>query len=236
VIDLTAVFFDLDDTLYDQLQPFQSAFNSLFSHITDVTILDLYKKSREYSDRVFPLTESGKMTVEEMNKNRVIYAFDHFHYQISEEEAMHFQEIYKEHQYKISLVPEMENILNYLSSKNVPLYILTNGHSNHQRLKLEALNPFQWIPQNNIFVSSEVGYSKPQKEIFEYVNAQTNTTASESFIIGDSFENDIMGAHNAKWNSIWLNTKQRKMPSNERHPNYEATSYRELEQLIKNTF
>lgn len=233
---MTAVFFDLDDTLYNQLQPFQSAYNAVFSHITEILILDLFKKSREYSDRVFHLTESGEMPVEEMHRNRVIYAFDHFHYRISEDEAMEFQKIYKVHQYKISLVPEMENILNYLSTKNIPLYILTNGPSNHQRLKIEALNPFQWIPKNNIFISSEVGYAKPQKELFEHVNAQTKTSASTSFIIGDSFENDIIGANNAEWNSIWLNTKKRRMPLYQKHPNYETTSYQNLEEVIKNIF
>lgn len=233
---MTAVFFDLDDTLYNQLQPFQCAYNAVFSHITNISILELFKKSREYSDRVFTLTESGEMPVEEMHRNRVIYAFDYFNHKISDEEAIDFQKIYKEHQYKISLVPEMENILNYLSTKKVSLYILTNGPSSHQRLKIEALNLSRWIPKTNIFISSEAGYAKPQKELFDYVNSQTDTTASASYMIGDSFENDIVGANNGDWNSIWLNTKGRKKPHNQNHPQYEAASYRELEEIIKNIF
>jgi len=233
---MKALFFDLDDTLYDQLQPFQVAYDRTFSAMKDIPILELFKKSREYSDRVFTLTESGKMPLEKMHQNRLIYAFQDMDYKITAEEADAFQRVYKEHQYKVTLVPEMKRILQYLSTKGIPVYVITNGPSSHQWLKLESLDLFHWIPKSNIYISSEIGYAKPQKEFFEYVNKQTNTTGAISYMVGDSFENDMIGANNAGWNSIWLNTKNKPKSIETIHPLYEANSYQQLEELIKLLF
>jgi len=231
---MKSIFFDLDDTLYDQLQPFQEAYTRVFSTFTDISILELFKKSREYSDKVFALTESGEMSLEKMHQYRMINAFQDFGYTITTDEADAFQKEYKDRQYNVTLIPEMKNIFHYLSSKGIPVYVTTNGPSAHQRLKLDSLDIYKWIPKTNIFISSEVGYAKPQKEFFQYVNQKTNTTNVDSFMVGDSLENDIMGAHNAGWNSIWINTKNK---TNELiHPTYEIKSYQQLEERIQKLF
>ncbi|MBM7654453.1 HAD family hydrolase [Neobacillus cucumis] len=233
---MKAIFFDLDDTLYDQVQPFQEAYNRTFSSITDIPILDLFKKSREYSDKVFSLTESGEMSLEKMHQYRMMSAFNDLGYTITSDEADAFQQAYKEHQYKVSLIPEMKNILEYVSSKGIPVYITTNGPSAHQRSKLESLNLVQWIPANQVYISSEMGYAKPQKEYFEYVNQKTNTSHEHSLIVGDSFENDIIGAHHAGWSSIWINTKNKTKAIETIQPTYETNSYQQLEKLIKELY
>ncbi|WP_160725225.1 HAD family hydrolase [Bacillus sp. USDA818B3_A] len=233
---MKAFFFDLDDTLYDQLQPFQAAYNSIFSTITNIPILQLFKKSREYSDKVFAQTESGEMPLEKMHQYRMIHAFKDFGYTITTEEADAFQKEYKDQQYKVSLIPEMRNILQHLSAMGIPVYITTNGPSSHQRLKIESLAISEWLPSNHIFISSEVGYAKPHKEFFDYVIEKTNAPHAHSFMVGDSFENDITGAHHAGWNSIWINTKNRTKPNETIHPTYETNSYQQLEKLIKSFY
>ncbi|MEH7418830.1 HAD family hydrolase [Neobacillus drentensis] len=233
---MKSIFFDLDDTLYDQLQPFQAAYNKTFSTMNEIPVLDLFKKSREYSDKVFTLTESGEMSLEKMHQYRMMNAFKDFGYTITTDEADAFQKEYKAHQYKVTLIPEMKNILHYLSSKGVSVFVTTNGPSDHQWLKLESLNLFDWIPKNHIYISSEVGYAKPHKEFFEYVNQNTNTTHMDSYMVGDSFENDIIGAHQAGWSSIWLNTKNKARSIEYIHPTYETNSYSQLEELIKLLF
>ncbi|PLS01424.1 HAD family hydrolase [Neobacillus cucumis] len=230
---MKALFFDLDDTLYDQLQPFQGAYHSVFSRITDLSILDLFKKSREYSDKVFALTESGEMSLEKMHQYRMMNAFKDFGYTISADEADAFQQEYKNQQYKVSLIPEMKNILQYASTKCIPIFVTTNGPSTHQRQKLESLGISEWVPANHIFISSEVGYAKPHKAFFEHVNVKTKTNSIDSCMVGDSFENDIFGAHQAGWSSIWINTTKKAKPIENVHPTYETNSYQQLENLIK---
>ncbi|MBS4212866.1 MULTISPECIES: HAD family hydrolase [Neobacillus] len=233
---MKAVFFDLDDTLYDQLWPFRMAFDGVFPGVDTISVVDLFTKSREYSDRVFAMTESGEMPLNQMHRYRMVHAFQDLGRNISDVEADEFQRVYKEHQYKISLIPKMKRILQYLYEKNIPMYITTNGPSAHQRAKIKALDIGNWIPEANIFISSEIHHAKPDKEYFDYVTAKTNFTNAHSYMIGDSFENDILGATRAGWNAIWINTKNKEKPHPHIQPEYEVISYKQLEELIKQLF
>ncbi|WP_053375466.1 hypothetical protein [Paenibacillus sp. FJAT-27812] len=59
---IKAVYFDLDDTLYDQLQPFQLAVQStdLIHHINEqLPIEDLYRRIRRHSDLLWEKHISG---------------------------------------------------------------------------------------------------------------------------------------------------------------------------------
>ena len=48
---MKAILFDVDDTLYDQVVPFQKAYEDLFEGRYDLKVEELYKRSRYYSDR-----------------------------------------------------------------------------------------------------------------------------------------------------------------------------------------
>ncbi|EQJ26698.1 hydrolase, HAD super, subfamily IA [Clostridioides difficile P15] len=70
------LIFDVDDTLYNQLTPFYTAYNKVFSSIKDISIEDLYMSSRKYSDEVFHMTENGEMPIKEMHIYRIMKAFE----------------------------------------------------------------------------------------------------------------------------------------------------------------
>lgn len=53
---MKAILFDVDDTLYDQVVPFQKAYEDLFEGRYDLKVEELYKRSRYYSDEVFEKT------------------------------------------------------------------------------------------------------------------------------------------------------------------------------------
>ena len=40
---MTAIFFDMDDTLYDQIEPFKKAYDTLFGDRFHVDIYDLFE-------------------------------------------------------------------------------------------------------------------------------------------------------------------------------------------------
>ena len=48
------IFFDIDDTLYNQIEPFQKSFDKNFS-FPDIDIEDVFKTSRRLSDEVFTI-------------------------------------------------------------------------------------------------------------------------------------------------------------------------------------
>lgn len=97
------------------------------------------------------------------------------------------------------------SILELAKKNNVKLGVITNGPSEHQWAKVDALGVEKWIPRENIIVSGDVGINKPDKRIFEVIQEKLQLGVESLYYIGDSLENDIVGANNAGWKSIWIN-------------------------------
>lgn len=207
---MQTVVFDVDDTLYDQLQAFRQAVWQEIDHsIPEEMVKSLYKRSREYSDEVFDKQMSGEWTALQLQTYRIIKACEDFQIPFSHKQAVGFQKTYLGEQKKIQLFKPMRHLLACLAASHVQLAILTNGETAHQRMKIDQLELSRWIPENHVFISGEIGFSKPSLQTFEYIEDQIKINKEETIYIGDSFENDIVGAHHAGWKSIWLNHRNR---------------------------
>ena len=57
------------------------------------------------------------------------------------------------------------------------------------------------------FISSEIGYPKPDSRFFAAAAAQLNLPPDEILLVGDDWTNDILGARAAGWQAIWLDRK-----------------------------
>lgn len=55
------LIFDLDDTLYDMMQPFQRACHAVWGHPLPVDPWTLFIRSRRVSDALYPLIAEGMM-------------------------------------------------------------------------------------------------------------------------------------------------------------------------------
>jgi len=56
-----------------------------------------------------------------------------------------------------------------------------------------------------VVLSEAANALKPDKRIFEYALQLNNATASETIMIGDSYESDIIGARKAGIDQIYYN-------------------------------
>ncbi|MBC8351180.1 MAG: HAD-IA family hydrolase [Planctomycetes bacterium] len=56
-----------------------------------------------------------------------------------------------------------------------------------------------------IFVSSQVGYTKPSIEFFRAIEAKLRLTPQQLLMVGDDMTNDFEGAAQAGWHSLLLN-------------------------------
>jgi putative hydrolase of the HAD superfamily len=161
---LINLLFDIDDTLYDQLQPFRDAYQVVFDKYNFSCPVELlFAKSRYYSDQVFELVNEGKMETKEMHIYRISKAFESLGIEISRKDACSFQSYYQENQEKIVLHPQMKELLDFAVSLGVNLGIITNGPAEHQAKKVNQLSLKDWIDENNIFISGKLGISKPER-------------------------------------------------------------------------
>lgn len=209
---MKAILFDVDDTLYDLSEPFCNAYTELYGQ-TDQNLLEkMFLTSRKYSDEVYDQALSGEITMEEMYIYRVQKAFADFEKKITDAEALKFQNVYEKYQFKISLSKTMRELLEECR-KHWILGIITNGPTKHQWDKINTLGLTQYIPAENIFVSQQLGVSKPQKEIFTYACGQIRVSTDETCFVGDTFQNDIVGAKNAGLKAVWFQRRKAAAPS-----------------------
>lgn len=231
------LIFDIDDTAYDQLKPFESAFKTVFGTANQLKIESLYVKSRFYSDEVYHRVVRGEMPKAEMHVYRITQALADFDYQITKREAEAFQRAYEQNQRKIELSPGIKEILTWAKKNQITMGIITNGPKEHQQHKINDLQINDWIPVANTFISGKVGIEKPDKKIFELVAKQIGIDGAETYYIGDSFENDVIGSKNAGWHSIWLNRRGHLEPEDAAYyPDYCVENEQELFALLQEIF
>lgn len=206
---VNTVIFDLDDTLYDQLQPFRNAFELNFKYLSHVPIEELFICSRKYSDAMFNKSEDGSISLLELHTYRIRAACQELGFDISNEEAIQFQKLYQREQQKITLFPDMEKLFELLVKTNRQIALLTNGPYQHQMQKISQLALMKWIPKENVFISEQIRSAKPNPHAFLFIEKKLQLTKSETVYIGDSFDNDIVGAKKVGWKTIWLNHRKK---------------------------
>ena len=227
-----AVLFDVDDTLYDQTMPFVQAYGKYFGDALPVSAEELFPVTRKYSNAVFSRALAGEITMEDLYICRLKKALEEFGVEISEQEALTFQQVYEECQKHIRMTPLMEEILAWCADRAL-LGIITNGLSGHQWEKIRGLRAERWIPEEYIFVSGDVGAVKPDRQIFDYARKRMHMEEGEIWFVGDAFDLDVEGAMNAGWNAVWMNRRGRKRPDGAEEPAYEARTEAELFQVMK---
>ena len=93
-----------------------------------------------------------------------------------------------------SLYPEVAETLSALEKRGMVLSVISNFDSRLIGI-LEGLGAAHWF--EHIFVSSRVGYAKPDREIFHTALKRHSLKAGDALHVGDSEEKDLHGANKA---------------------------------------
>ena len=209
---MIGLVFDVDDTLYEQIVPFEKAYKNLFN--MDIDMEKFYLLSRYYSDVKFEASRNGEMNMDEYHIYRIQEAAKDLGVYLSDEEALNMQKEYKKNQQKLKMSNITISILEFAKENNIKLGIITNGPSKHQWYKVKALGVERWVNKDNIVVSGDYDINKPDVRIFEIMQEKLQLPNDSLYYVGDSLENDIVGANNAGWKAIWINRYKKKLPEN----------------------
>ncbi|MFP4976292.1 HAD family hydrolase [Paenibacillus sp. CN-4] len=229
--DKLAVFFDLDDTLYDHLIPFREAVREVVRpDEAGLSYPELFHLVRHHSDLLWPKYLSGELELEETRELRLVRAFEEFGMPLDRPVAAQVQKAYIGRQYEIEMMDGVLPILERLLDAGHPVGIITNGPEDHQMNKIRALGVDRLIPPEMIFISDAVGLAKPDPEIFAYANRQSDTRPEQSLYVGDTWQNDVAGALAAGWRVCWFNPRGRE-PGTDCTPTHVFRDYREFMEL-----
>lgn len=230
-----AVFFDLDDTLYDQAEPFAYAVEKVVGPVPHATPADLFETSRRYSQEIFSALRNHERPTREMYIRRMQRTLAAYGVAIDEKTALALQHVYgTQSKDAMKLKPEMERTLDWCASHALRgLGIVTNGREAPQRQKIEILGLGRWISADNVFISDSVGCAKPSPEIFEMALRHMEADPTRSLYIGDAFPIDVLGAHSVHMPVIWFNHRLRQAPTDQFPAEHEVHTVAELEELVK---
>ena len=201
-MNVKAVIFDLDGTLYDYDAAHEIAFRVLCGYV----------------EKTLGLSESGFRAVydsvmeEQVTRSGGAYAAIH-------NRMIRFQMILERLGKPILYAPEMADLYwdAFLDAcvpvpgvretlealrERYAVGVGTNMTADYQFRKLQKLGLLALI---DFMVSSEeVSAEKPEKRLFDACAEKAGCTASECVFVGDSLSHDVRGALNAGMSAVWL--------------------------------
>ncbi len=122
-----------------------------------------------------------------------------------EELLDHVYQLYSEN-FHSEIVPGAERVLEVLHLK-YKLAVISNATSNLSRriLRENDLDKFFQV----IFISRALGIRKTDPRIFHYTLEKLQVKPEEAVHVGDSIEQDIIGAKNAGLKAVWIKDKEK---------------------------
>ena len=201
-----AVLFDMDDTLFDHRHSSRSglmAMQQRYPCFQQTTIDELEQAYILLLEEIHLQVLLGEMNLDQARIVRMERLFAQFDEQSSratvEEATRMFREKYQSSR---QIVPGTIALLEALRP-HVKIGIVTNNILVEQQEKLRYLGLEAHI--DALVVSEEVGIVKPEAGIFRVALERLQCSAEETVMIGDAWQNDIIGARAAGIRAIWLN-------------------------------
>jgi putative hydrolase of the HAD superfamily len=226
------LFFDLDHTLWDFEANARATLIELHQSLKleEKGIYDFDMFHRNYlahNDKLWERYRKGYIKQDELRIKRMKLALLDFKIadeQLAQDLSTKFLDLLPT---RTLLFPYTKEILKYLVDKGYKLHLITNGFESTQRNKLKYSGLDEYFLE---IITSECSNSlKPQKEIFEFALNRSKATLSESIMIGDSPEVDIVGARDAGMDQVFVNHINLQVPV---EATYKVRELRELERIF----
>ena len=226
------LFFDLDHTLWDfeanARVTLLELYNSLQLEQRGIYDFDLFHKNYlAHNEKLWERYRNGYIRQEELRVKRMWLALLDFKIAdeiLAKQLSTHFLDLLPT---RTILFPYANEILAYLTKKNYELHLITNGFEKTQHSKLEYSGLNKYFKE--VITSERSSSLKPNKEIFVYAFEKTGADPSESIMLGDSIEVDIIGAMNAGIDQVFINHLN--IPIDIK-PTYVVSSLKELENIF----
>ncbi len=196
---ITTVVFDLDDTLYDELDYCQSGFRAVARFLAKVAPIPC-------SDDVF--TSLWRHFTEGNRTQTFNAALDELGIAYDEALIAQLIEVYRTHRPCLELPAESRRTLDALR-KTHTLAMLTDGYLPAQRLKVQALGIEDYFKA--IVYTEDLGRAcwKPSPVGFERLIEQFDVTPAQMVYVGDNEAKDFIGPNRLGMLTIQLRRLRR---------------------------
>ena len=219
------ICFDLDDTLYKEIDYLKSAYREIAEysagHCEGCSDCVGMLAIKAYN-RMLDAYREGLNAFEELNK------FLGLELPISD-----FLYIYRTHKPKIALLEDVVQTLDALKAEDVRIGLITDGRSVQQRNKIEALGLGKWIEEEDIVISEEFGSEKPALANYEFFMKRYPECHDFTYV-GDNLKKDFIAPNALGWQTVCLKDDGRNIHRQEFSTvKEEAMAKRRIETLLE---
>lgn len=187
ITNKTVIVFDLDDTIYKEIEYLKSAYNEIAAKIAPI----ISATTHDISTDMIKLYEQGENVFEYLTRE-----FD-LPYSITD-----LLNIYRKHIPQIDLTSNNKELFEILRKRNIALGILTDGRTLTQKNKIKALGLDKYVKEEDIIISEEFGYGKPSTKGYEYF--MRKYPSAIFYYIGDNPKKDFIAPNLLRWTTIGL--------------------------------
>lgn len=217
---IRAIFFDLDDTLVDDTISLEQCAEEAARELaadrgaSPVDLGDAYVDAAiDFWTQLGP--GSPKPAVGEIRPAMWRAALQR--YRIDDERlarrlAARFDELRIE---RVELFPEAVPVLTALRGR-YRMAIISNGFAETHELKIARLELERFF--DRIILAAELEMAKPDPAVFVHAMEALGVSAAESIMVGDRYDRDVKGAHDAGMRAIWIRCRGEEVPDGARPP------------------
>ena len=217
----TTILFDSDDTLLD----FKASERQAIYRAFEIADLPFDEEIRSVYSGInhglWKALERGETTTEELLCERFRRLFERYGYDYDPKSMndLYFKCL-SETAFTMEGAVEM---LEYLHGR-YELDIITNGVGYIQTARLDNADIRKYI--KHIFISGEIGATKPDKAFFDHVLSRIDEKdKSKILVVGDSLTSDIKGALDSGLDCVYIG-------SSENQATYSVSSITELKKIL----
>ena len=222
----SVITFDLDNTLWPVEPSIIHAENELYNWLE----IHYSKLTNEFSKediQVFrePILEQYKDMLHDLTFVRtalLIKLAESVGY--PESMASEAMIVYRKARNTVSYYPDTMPAIEELE-KHFTLAAITNGNA-----EIDKMDIGQFFKKS--FYSADIGVAKPHPAIFKSAIDYLGVESREIIHIGDDPINDVVGAHKAGMDTIWLNRNHEVWPMDLSKPTYTVNNLSEVTDLL----
>ena len=229
--NIKAVFFDVDNTLFDQITAWKEGVRLLKEKHPDVfdgvKTEDAIDTFFRLEDRIISRFQQGEpietlriargkeflrmLNLDENHAEKITESFMHLHPRID------------------APIDGAKKVVETLSKK-LTLGVITNGDKVTQSEKLETIGVKDRF--ESLIFSEEVGIRKPDPGIFTHAAKEVGLDPGNCLYVGDSYKADIQGGEKGGMKTCWFRSREQRNPLQDATPDFEIRSLKELLDLV----
>ncbi len=128
-------------------------------------------------------------------------------------------------------------LLTDLNAAGIITGVVTHGWTAKQAEKLVRLGLVPYLDPRAIFISDQIGISKPNPKLYQVALKDLRLPASDVMYVGDNVEHDVAPPLALGMITVWARRAAKRLPrAEDPEPHHVVDDFRELREILRETY